>query len=318
MIDTLVKKTHENLPAGRDIFDGIDASQRQELLTRYSEFQDTSDADGYLTDSHVLVKTLHTPRPYVHLMASNHYDEYGQWGSFWDQHRGGFSCVDTVMAGRMTSHLDTNYVPTSPTPVDVRDFYVHENGLSWPMFPTAFYEEDAYSDFKCIFGLDSYELTATRNDIAARLFVFVHPDLPVEIWRVTLRNLSDASREFTWFSRLRVNVDSYPFYYFVPRVVCYGDIEQGCMVFTNSFKFNKHPRAAFFACGGGFDGYDMMAEAFQGIGGRAPIPAAVQQGHCSNTLGKQPYDGLIAAGQYNAKLSDGEEKTWTLAFGKCP
>ena len=318
MINKILNKVHNNLLSGSDIYDGIEESQREFLLKRYSEFIDVSDSSGFLIESGVHVKTLHTPRPYLHLMASNHYDDYGQWGSFWDQHRGGFSCVDTVMAGRMSSHLDTNYVPTSPFPTDVREFFIHEAAKAWPIFPVACYEESEYQGYSCKFGLDTYDLFATRNSIKAHLKVAVHPDMPLEVWKVTLKNTSNSVREFSWFSRIRINIDSYPFYYFVPRVVCHGCIENGALVFINSFKFNKHPRSAFFACDTEFDGFDMMQESFQGIGGRSPIPAAVQKGNCHNTIGRQPYDGLIAACQFNAKISAGKKKTWTFAFGKCP
>jgi cellobiose phosphorylase len=318
MIDNLVKTCLDNLRFGRKILAGMDSDQQQMLLNRYAEFRDIKRHDGFLIDSSVWVKTLHTPRPYVHLMASNHDEDEGQWGSYWDQHRGGFSCVDTVLAGKMSSHLDTNYVPTSPAPTDVREFWIHERGIAWPIFPVAHYEEGQYQDYSCTFGLDTYQLNSMRNEIESRLSVFVHPQLPLEIWQVTLKNTSSVRREFSWFSRIRISLDSYPFYYFVPRVVCHGAMEDGCMIFTNQFKANKHPRASFFACSTGFDGFDMMQEVFQGSGGRAPIPVAVQGGKCRNSLGKAPYDGLIAAGQYNAYLAVGEEKTWTLVFGKCP
>lgn len=317
-MNELMKRCRENLQVGRNPIYGLDDQQVEILMNRYAEFEDVRDERGFVIDSEVVVKSLHTPRPYLHLMASSHFRNEDQWGSFWDQHRGGFSCVDSVLAGKMTSHLDTNYVPTAPEPQDVRDFYVHEDEQSWPMFPTVGYEEDQYVEFACRLGLDRYDLRSIRNSLACRLVVSVHNELPLEVWQVTISNEADKPRDLSWFLRMHVNVDSYPAYYFVPRVVCEGVLEDGALVFLNHDKSNKHLRSAFLASAEPFDGYDMMAEVFDGGTGRAPIPAAVREGKCFNSLGIQPYAGLVAAAQFKAHLDPGQSRTWTVAYGKCP
>ena len=294
--------------------------QLERLRGRYCRFEDAFDDDGVLIGGEVVTARLDTPRPLLHLLASHHAEPFGQWGSFWDQHRGGFSCVDSVLAGRMTSHLDTNYVPTAPQPQDVREFFIHEAGASWPMFPVAGYQADRYEHVECRLGLDTYRLSCARAGLECTLAVCVHPTLPLEIWRVALGNLSAAGgpRKLSWFFRLPVNVDSYPSYYFVPRVVCEGRLDVGAMVFVNHDQNNKHPRSAFLAADEPLDGYDMMAEAFDGGPRRAPVPAAAARGRCFDTPGLQPYAGLVAAGQFDAELAAGSRRTWTLAFGKCP
>lgn len=317
-LDAIVARCRQNMKDGREVLEGLTSQEIDAIQTRYSRFEDSFDSDGFLTASEVLIKTLKTPRPFVHLMASNHDGLYGQWASFWDQHCGGFSCVDSVAAGRMTSHLDTNYVPTSPELQDARNFYVHEKGKSWPMFPVVGYEDEKYSRWSCRQGMDQYEVQVTRDALLCRLNVVVPTDKPMEIWQVTLTNRKSTPRDLTWFARVRVNVDSFPFYYFVPRVVCEGVIEEGAMVFLNHDKGNKHPRTAFMLTGGDFDGFDMMNEVFEGGPGRAPLPEAVRRGECFNTLGVQPYAGLIAAAQFNAHLEAGQSKTWTVVYGRCP
>ena len=57
-------------------------------------------------------------------MCSNHDDEVGIAGSFWDPTGLGFLCYDSVLAGPVTSHKDSSYVPTSPRSTDVREFYL--------------------------------------------------------------------------------------------------------------------------------------------------------------------------------------------------
>ena len=308
----------ENLRAHRPADHGIDPQAWQRLLDRYSHFVDTRDEAGFLVDSEVVITELHTPRPCLHLMASTKPGEFGTWGSFWDQMGGGFSCLTSVLAGKMTSHLDTNYVPTAPEPQDVRSFFIHERGNAWPMFPVPSVEESWYSDFECRQGLDRQTMQARRDGLACELEVCVPPSLPLETWRVRITNRSDRPRRFWWFCHVRVNVDSFPSHYFVPRIVCEGIVEDGALVFLNHDKNNKHPRTAFFTTSPPFDGFDMCEEIFAGIGGRSTIPAAVQEGRCRSSLGLQPYAGLIAAAQFQVELMPGEGRDWVCAYGLCP
>jgi len=279
-LDALVEKCRENLRAGREVLAGLSPGQVEAVMTRYSRFQDRRDESGLLVDSEVVLHALRPPRPYVHLMVSGHRRLRQTWGAFWDGTCGGFSCLDSVLAGKMTSHLDTNYVPTSPEPQDVRGFWAHEAGAdgraaAWPIFPVPGYEEDRYQDYECRQGLDRLTLSAKRNGLRCRLVVHVPVEWPLEVWEVTLANEADSARKLSWFCRLKVNLESYPFYYFCPRVVCEGILEDGALVFLNHDQNNKHPRSSFLTADPPFDGYDMMSEVFDGRSPRAPIPAAV-------------------------------------------
>ncbi len=316
--DALVARCRENLKAGRMLLAGLSPAEAEAVQTRYASFDDTLDREGFLTASEVVLRTPRTPRPFVHILSTNHYELFNQWASFWDQNGGGFSALDSAMAGKMTSHLDTNYVPTSPELQDIRNFYVHEEGRAWPMFPLVGYEDEKYERWSCRQGMDRVRIEVTRDGLASRLLAFVHPDQPLEIWRLTLANRRKAARTISWFLRVRVNIDTYPSRYFVPRVVCEGVIEDEAMVFINNDKGNKHPRTAFLMSDATMDGFDMMNEVFEGGPGRAPVPEAVRCGACFNTLGLQPYAGLIAAAQFKTRLEPGEERSWTIVFGSAP
>ncbi len=317
-LESTLAAARANLKAGRPAEQGLDPRLWQDLLNRYSHFADTRDSEGFLVDSEAVITELRTPRPCLHLMASAKPGESGTWGSFWDQMGGGFSCLSSVLAGKMTSHLDTNYVPTAPEPQDVRSFFIHEQGHAWPMFPVPYVEESWYADWECRQGLDRQVLRARRDGLVCELEVCVPPRLPLETWRVRLANRSDLVRQLSWFCHVRVNIDSFPSYYFVPRIVCEGIVEDGALVFLNHDKGNKHPRQAFFTATPTFDGFDMCQEVFAGIGGRSTLPAAVQEGRCRDSLGLQPYAGLIAAAQFRVELAPGESREWVCAYGLCP
>jgi cellobiose phosphorylase len=317
-VEKSLETVRDNLRAGRALNHGIRSDHWRLLLNRYSRFEDRRDEQGFLIDSEEVLDSPHTPRPALHLMASTQAEPEETWGSFWDPFGGGFSCLKSVLAGRMTSHLDTNYVPTAPEPQDVRRFFIHEEGQSWPMFPLASTEVAPYESWRCVQGLDVHRVSARRADLACELAVCVHPRLPLEVWTMRITNCAHRPRRLSWFSCLRVNVDSVPAYYFVPRVVCEGILEEGAMVFLNHDQNNRHPRQAFFTARPGFDGYDMMGEVFDGQGGRGPVPAAVLEGRCRNLPGLQPYAGLVAAAQFDAVLEPGETKEWHCIYGACP
>lgn len=317
-MEQTLKTVRKNLKNNRSLNADIDKDKWQKLLNRYSHFSDTFDNNGFVTSSEVVVTSLKTPRPCLHMMCSNHENEYNTWGSFWDQFCGGFSCVDSVLAGKMTSHLDTNYVPTAPEPQDFRGFYVYEEGKSWPMFPVPGFDEENYTNFSCRQGLDYEVISAEYNKLRCELTVFVHPDEPMELWKVRIENLGNKKRKLSWFSKVRVNIDSYPFYYFVPRVVCEGLYENESLVFLNHDKNNKHKRNAFFTSYPTFDRFDMMGEVFDGVTNRNTIPEVVQKGECTNSLGTQPYAGLVAGVQFDCELDAGESKEWSSAYGKLP
>ena len=314
-LDQLVQTCRENLRAGRELTAGLTGEQVEALRTRYARFEDRRDDSGLLVASEVAVHALRPPRPYLHLMASGHDGLRGAWGSFWDGGCGGFSCLDSALAGRMTSHLDTNYVPTCPEVQDVRGFWVHEAGRAWPMFPIAGYEEDQYAGYLCRQGMDTFGLSARREGLRCDLTVHVPVNVPGEAWEVAIVNQTDRPRTIRWFARLRVNIDSFPFYYFVPRVVCEGLLEGGAMVFINHDQNNAHPRGAFCLAEPAFDGFDMMAEVFDDWGPRAPIPAAVARGACFDSPGLQPAAGLVAAMQFNLELPPGGSAGSTIFYG---
>ncbi len=125
-MDKLTAKVRKNIFEDRAPTDGLSGAEVQKLAAGYSHFEDKRDADGYLTYSEHIITKLATPRPYIHLMASNHTRKEGVLGSFWDQTGLGFLCYDSVLAGPVTSHKDKSYVPTAPGRTDFRAFFLRE------------------------------------------------------------------------------------------------------------------------------------------------------------------------------------------------
>ncbi len=320
-LDGLVKKAIEVLKSKRPLKEALSQEQISELRSRYSHFVDSRDGEDFIHSSRVVVTSVETPRPFLHLISSNHSHEHGSWGAFWDQTGGGFACLDSVLAGSMTSHKDSSYVPTAPRSTDQRHFWLREQVQDhpdiWCAFPQRGLEEGLYTDYRCEQGLGAVTLTALRNGVRTELQAFVPVDGPLEVWRLKVFNESKRGRNLDLFLSINWGLESYPGYYFDPRVVSQGRFyeELSALVALNRDQNNKHPRTGFLMSREPFDSFDMSGEEFTGGGHFRRFPRAVELGRCSGSLGVQPYLGLVSAMQFCVKLDPGERRTFDFLLG---
>ena len=149
--DRLVQKAKRNLARRKSPRAGFSKAEAKALEARYSRFRDVRDEDGFLTESCLAVHRPDTPRPWLHLMGSPHDEPYGVMGSFCDPTGAGFLCYESVLAGPVTSHKDTSYVPTAPRSTDVREFLLREDRAGrpaiWYMVPQVGCEPERYSGY---------------------------------------------------------------------------------------------------------------------------------------------------------------------------
>ncbi|MBW7998150.1 MAG: hypothetical protein FVQ81_16590 [Candidatus Glassbacteria bacterium] len=312
-LDMLAAKCLEGLKEGKPFADSVDPEQLSALQRRYSRFEDFHDPQGFLADSTLVVSRITTPRPFIHLLTSGHDNERGIWGSFWDQCGSGFSCMESVLSGQITRRTDNSYVPTAPGRDEHRLFMLREETGGepsiWHAFPQMGREESAYEGFVCEQGTSSLKIAAERNELASELTVFVPVDDPLEVWRLRLTNRGENERGISLFVAVNWGLDSYPGHYFDPRVVCKGIVLKNlnALVAVNSDKKNRHPRHGFLAGSRPFERFDMSGEEFLGAGVQADIPEAVREGACRNSLGQQPFRGIVSAMQFELTLGPGEQ-----------
>lgn len=322
-LDRLVARAKHNLTKKKSPGAGFTKAEANQLATRYSRFEDARDQHGFLTDSALAVHRPDTPRPWIHLMCSNHDDVSGVMGSFWDPTGLGFLCYDSVLAGPVTSHKDSSYVPTTPRSTDVRQFFLREAvgqraPRIWHALPQAGRDQAAYSGYLSRFGLGWVTVESTRNQVHSHLRVFVPVDDPCEVWTLTLTNRSRLPRKLQLFTRLNWGLESHPSYYFDPRVTSMGDHlkDLRAIVALNHHKANALPRTGFMMSSALFHGFDLSGEDFTGGGHFRHFPRAVEEGKCRNSLGLQPYLGLIGALQFNLTLAPGASRTFHLLVGR--
>jgi cellobiose phosphorylase len=320
-LDRLAAKARRNLTQRKSPRVGFTRAEAEALATRYSTFESTRDGEGFLVDGQLAIHRPDTPRPWLHLMTSNHDSVYGVMGSFWEATGLGFLCYETVLAGPVTSHHDPSYVPTAPRTTDVREFFLREEmgkqALVWHMLPQVGRDADQYSDYECRYGLGWVSVESARNGIHSELRVFVPVDDPCEVWTIRLTNLTGRRRKLQLFTRVNWGLETHPSYYFDPRVVSEGQHLQNlrALVALNNDKGNALPRTGFMMSSAAFQGYDLSGEAFTGGGHYRFFPRAVMEGKCRNSIGRQPYLGLVGALQYSMTIAAGASKTIHILVG---
>jgi len=322
-LERLADRAKRNLAQRRSPRAGFTKREAEALADRYCRFEDSRDENGFVRESRVCVHRPDTPRPWVHLMCSNHDHPYGVMGSFWDPTGLGFLCYESVLAGSVTSHKDTSYVPTAPRSTDAREFYLREEGgrggpRIWHMLSQVGREAEDYSGYCCRLGLGWVSVEATRHEIASQLRVYVPVEDSCEAWTVRLSNRSGRRRRLQLFVRVNWGLESHPSYYFDPRVTSQGEHlkDLRAIVALNRHKANALTRTGFMMSTAAFKGFDLSGEEFTGGGHFRHFPAAVEEGRCRNSMGLQPYLGLIGALQFDLTLAPGASRTLHVLVGR--
>ncbi len=321
-LDRLVEKARRNLAARRSPGAGLRPVEAAALAERYSTLEDVRDGDGFLADSCLAIHRPDTPRPWLHLLCSPHDRAYEVMGSFWDQTGLGFLCYESVLAGPVTSHKDTSYVPTAPRSTDVREFHLREEvgrrPTIWHMVPQVGREAEKYRGYCCRQHPGWIEIESSRNGVKSHLRVFIPVDDTCEVWTIRLRNESTRQRSLKLFVRVNWGLESHPSYYFDPRVTSQGDHlkDLRAIVALNRHKANALPRTGFMMSSAAFSTFDLSGEEFTGGGYSRPFPRAVQEGCCRNSVGLQPYLGLVGALQFSVSLAPGASRTVHILVGR--
>lgn len=172
--------------------------------------------------------------------------------------------------------------------------------------------------FECRHGMGYSILTNVTCEVRAKFRVFVPSgNDPVELWTLTLENLSGRSR--------RLSIFCYNQFQFKFK---WGFDSYGDMIFRSSLlsqRHNavvvcKHPHrrphnhlTGFLTSDHPIHAFDGSRDAFVGLYHTLQNPEAVQRGFCSNTPGSA--DATIAAAQWEMQLKPGDSWEMNLILG---
>ncbi|MCX5657914.1 MAG: glycosyl transferase family 36, partial [Candidatus Omnitrophica bacterium] len=134
-----------------------------------------------------------TPMPWVNVVSN------GDYGFVVSQTGSGFSWYKNANLSRITRWDQDLITDTWGKYIYIRD---DSNGKFW----TASWKPvcASFKEYKVTHGIGYTRINALHNDISSCLLLFVPPEEPLEIWKLTLKNNSCEKRTLSIFSYMEL------------------------------------------------------------------------------------------------------------------
>jgi cellobiose phosphorylase len=219
---------------------------------------------------------------------------------------GGYTFWKDAKLRRLTRYRYNNV----PYDLGGRYLYVNDGGSVWnPGWKPVKAKLDHY---ECRHGLGYSRILGRKDGLEVESLFFVPPQENLELWKVTVRNKSAASKspkiysyqEFCFFEALN-DMTNYQRTYSIGEV----EVEGGAIYHKTEYRERRN-HYTLFACTSPISGFDTSRDAFVGIHEglhEAKVPFAGKAGN-SMAFGWNP----IGSHELSLTLAPGEEKTFTF------
>jgi len=262
---------------------------------------------GYFDDSNreYVINQPNTPLPWINYLGSEDY--FGIISNL----AGGYSFYQDARLRRLTRYRYNN------VPRDMGGRYVYlrdnENGKYWS--PTWMPTQDQIEDYSCRHGLGYTIIGSTFSDIRADVRYFVPQGENLEIWDLTLKNLSEGERELSTFSSVEFCLwDAYDDSTNFQRNLNIGEVEvEGSVIYHKTEYRERRNHFAYFACSEPLTGFETQREVFLGSYRGYQNPLAVEKDSTSSTItvGWSP----VGVHHLRISLAPGETKRIIFLLG---
>ena len=250
-----------------------------------------------------VITTPKTPLPWINYLGSE------AFFSLVSHTAGGYSFYKDAKLRRITRYRYNNV----PADSNGRYYYIKDGNTIWnPGWqPT----QTLLDSYECRHGLGYTTITGKKNDLAARLELFVPVGDNCEIDRLVLTNESSTARSFTVFSYVEFCLwnavdDSTNF----QRNFSTGEVEvEGSALYHKTEYRERRNHYAFFTVNAPIDGFDTSRDAFLGAWRSNANPEVVENGSCTNSVahGWAP----VGVHQINITLQPGEHRSLIFLLG---
>ncbi|BES69346.1 hypothetical protein RE428_03640 [Marinobacter nanhaiticus D15-8W] len=259
---------------------------------------------GFTADGREYVITVShrrpTPAPWINLLANR------TFGSIVSESGGGFSWYQNSGENRLTPWRND---PTLDEPGECLYLRDEETGNLWAPTPNPVPHEAKY---RTRHGAGYTCFEHIRHGVESRMTVFVPPDDPLKIIRVTLRNHEDRPRRLTltyyaeWVLGAR-REETRP--YIQPAFLR----EQRALIAANPYNADWPEQIAFLATDTTVHGYTTDRNEFLGRDGGLESPAALKRVGLANRV--EPGRDPCAALQVHVDLPASGDQTVTFFLG---
>ena len=248
---------------------------------------------GYFDDQNreYVITQPETPLPWINYLGCQAY--FGIISNT----AGGYSFYRDARLRRITRYRYNN----APFDFGGRYIYLRDDasGEFWsPSWQPTRHKLEQYS---CRHGMGYTTIGSKYSGIAASTRYFVPLDENLEIWQLTVTNHRPQAAELSVFSSIEFCLwdaedDSTNF----QRNFNIGEveIEDGVIYHKTEYR-ERRDHFAFFACSEKIAGYDTQRDVFLGPYRGWDNPAAVERGHCSDSVAH----GWAPTGSHHVKLS---------------
>jgi cellobiose phosphorylase len=259
---------------------------------------------GYFDDTQreFVITRPDTPLPWLNMLGQDEF--YG----ICTQTAGGYSFWKDARLRRLTRYRYNN----NPMDNDGRFLYVKQGKSVWnPGWKPVRATLDA---FECRHGLGYTRIKGRKGGVEVEQLIFVPPDENVELWKVTVRNVSKSAQklslfsfvEFCFFEALN-DMTNYQ------RTYSIGEVEvDGSAIYHKTEYRERRNHYTLFGCTRPIAGFDTSRDAFVGVHHGLHDPQAVLAGRCSNSHahGWNP----VGAHQVDLTLKPGASETFAFVL----
>lgn len=251
-----------------------------------------------------IIRDVNTPRPQMNytwnkkfLSAVNHFG--GGIGAY-----GGRTAtyIDPEGKGRCNIIRDGN-----------RYFYIKEEDTVWN--PGWYPVKTSLDTYQCTHGLGYTILESSLNGLCAKARVFVHTEQPVEIWTMTLKNMTDKDKDFKVYFVCDFLLEGYARYSdYNSYIYAKFEEDQNLLMCFNEAQERPHNWFhGFLSSDRQITGYESSKRSFLGTYGSFENPESIRKGVLSNTLaGCEQMTGVL---EHTFHLKAGEEVSYHTLLG---
>lgn len=222
---------------------------------------------------------------------------------------GGYHFYRDAKLRRITRYRYNNI----PTDIGSRAFFINDNGSVWcPAWSPVKADLDAY---ECRHGMGYTKLMGEKGGIRADLTLFVPIGYNCEVQKVTLKNTSNETKTFKFFSFIEWCLwNAYDDMTNFQRNFSIGEVEiEGGTIYHKTEYKERRDHYAFYSVNETPNGFDSDRESFLGLYNGLDKPDVVFEGKAKNSVA----DGWapIASHYFEITLAPNEEKTLVFTLG---
>ncbi len=244
-----------------------------------------------------------TPLPWINYLGNE--DFFGIISNT----AGGYSFYQDAKLRRLTRYR-YNSIPMDN---NGRYLYIQDGDEKWtPMWKPMRIDLDKY---ECRHGLGYTTITGRKNDVEITITFFIPNGYKIELWNVSVRNLSNKRKNLRMWSFIEWALwDALDDMTNFQRNLSIGEVEiEGSAIFHKTEYRERRNHYAYFAVNREISGYDTNRDDFVGMYNGLEMPNVIKTGECKNSTayGWAP----IGSHQIDMDIEAGGEEKMTFMLG---